>query len=239
MMDHAEIERDDVVERYVSGRLEPEELARFEEHYLGCAACCDAVEGAELLREGLTEMAAEEAAQVVARGLLARVLVRARGPLGAALVLALALLPAGLAWRDNRRLATDLAAAVRTLAEERRPRVNTPILTLATRRGEDAVRQISLGSEPEWLVLAVELSEPVAGRYRATLSTRPPSPAGEPEGAAESVIWQSSELVPSYQGVLTLSFHSSLLVPGDYRLGVGALPSGDVRSIPLRVVRRP
>ncbi len=235
MMDHAEIERDDIVERYVTGRLEPEELARFEEHYLGCDACCDAVEGAELLREGITEMVAEEAARVVRQSLLPQVLARARGPFVAALVLAVALIPAGLAWRDNRRLASELATVARTLVEERRPRVNTPIFTLAARRGDDAVRQISLGSEPEWLVLEVELAEPVAERYRATLSAPSPSP-----GAAESVvIWQSSELVPSYQGVLALSFHSSLLPPGDYQLGVGALPSGDVRSFPLRVVQRP
>ena len=48
-MNHSDIEEHHVVERYVAGKLAPREVARFEEHYLDCAACCDAVEDATRL----------------------------------------------------------------------------------------------------------------------------------------------------------------------------------------------
>ena len=239
MMDHREIEQNDVVERYVTGRLGPDELARFEAHYLGCATCCDAVEGAELLHEGLEQMAAEETVHAVRQSLLAAVFSRMRWPMAAVLMLAVALLPASLVWRENRRLTGDLDTAARTLAEERQPRINTPILTLAGRRGDGAVRQITLRREPEWIVLAVELPEPLAERYRVTLSALSPSPDPAQGGDSDSIIWQSSGLVPSFEGVLTLSLHSPLLPSGDYQLGIIAQPSGDARSFVLRVVQQP
>lgn len=240
MMDHTEIERNDVVERYVTGRLDADELARFEEHYFDCAACCDAVEDAERLELGLSQVAAEETARVVRGSLvvqqsvLAALLARARRPLVAGLVLAVALVPAGLVWRGHQRLTSELASAMDDLAaaegaldEERRPRVNTPVLTFEARRGAGATRQISLRPEPEWIVLAIRLAEPVADRYRVTLS------------ASDQLLWQSSELEPSFEGSLSLSLHSSLLPPGGYELSISELPSGEVRSFPLRVVRLP
>ena len=225
VMDHAQIERDDVVERYVTGRLDPQELTSFEEHFLDCASCCDAVEDAERLQLGLEQVAAEEVNRALRQGFFAALLARARGPLAIAFTL-LAAVGSGLAWRDHQRLTSELATLEDTLAEERRPRVNTPVLTFAGRRGDGAVRQISLRDEPEWIVLAIELAEPVAERYRATLS-----------GAAGAELWHSSELEPSFEATLTVSLHSSLLPPGDYELAVGELPSGEVRTFPLRVVR--
>ncbi len=46
-MDHPQIETEQVVERYARGQLTVEEQARFEQHYLGCAACLARVEAAE------------------------------------------------------------------------------------------------------------------------------------------------------------------------------------------------
>jgi hypothetical protein len=40
-MTHTEIEQGDIVERYLLGRLSPDQEAEFEEHYLGCADCCE------------------------------------------------------------------------------------------------------------------------------------------------------------------------------------------------------
>jgi hypothetical protein len=42
-MNHEQIERQDVVERYLLRRLPPEEAQDFEEHYLGCAECCERI----------------------------------------------------------------------------------------------------------------------------------------------------------------------------------------------------
>jgi len=42
-MNHDKIEREDVVERYVMGKLSPQEAALFEEHFFGCRQCFEEV----------------------------------------------------------------------------------------------------------------------------------------------------------------------------------------------------
>ncbi len=228
MMKHPEIEQHDVVERYVAGKLTSDEEARFEEHYLDCPACIGAVEDAERLRRGLELVAAQELAARRTALAAAAALLRSRpGALVASLVLVLALLPAGLAWRQAGRLDNELDATRRELEDERRPRINTPILTLAPfRAGEPPVQQISLAPEPEWIVLAIELSDSAEASYRAALSQ-----------ADGTLVWEASGLVPSYLGTLSLSLHSSSLPPGEYVLRING--ESDRHAFPLRVTRRP
>ncbi|MCP4658045.1 MAG: zf-HC2 domain-containing protein, partial [bacterium] len=142
-MTHTEIDRHDVVERYVAGKLSADDEARFEEHYLDCPACTQAIEDAERLHRGLAMVAAQDL--VVRRSIFtAAVLRTGRGAMLAAALLVVLLLPAGLAWQRAGRLDAELAAARRELADERRPRINTPILTLGPSRvGEPPTQQIS------------------------------------------------------------------------------------------------
>ena len=49
-----QIERDDIAERYVAGRLGDEDRARFEAHYFDCARCLERVEQLESVRDALT-----------------------------------------------------------------------------------------------------------------------------------------------------------------------------------------
>ena len=46
-MNHAEIEELEITDRYLRGKLPPEDAARFEEHYLYCRECLDRLELAE------------------------------------------------------------------------------------------------------------------------------------------------------------------------------------------------
>jgi len=39
-MDHSEVEANGLIERYLQGRLDPEEAERFEDHYFECAESC-------------------------------------------------------------------------------------------------------------------------------------------------------------------------------------------------------
>ncbi|HSS49155.1 MAG TPA: zf-HC2 domain-containing protein, partial [Thermoanaerobaculia bacterium] len=60
-MDHSTIDAGNVAERYVTGRLSPEDAASFEEHYLDCPSCIARVEAAERLQRGLRRLAEEAA----------------------------------------------------------------------------------------------------------------------------------------------------------------------------------
>lgn len=55
-MDHRDIDQDAWAERYLTGRLAPEELERFEAHLVDCPTCLDQVETARALRSGLASL---------------------------------------------------------------------------------------------------------------------------------------------------------------------------------------
>jgi hypothetical protein len=235
MMDHQSIDAASLAERYVTGRLAPEEAAAFEEHYLDCPSCCARVEAAERLQRGLRRLA-EEAA------------VRAPGPLrwsrsprlalAAAALLAVALVPAwmerrevaslrsGLASTDRlngelRQTRRDLAAEVekrealsRELAAGRQPQANLPVVPLTpVRGGEGPARTLKLPEKPGWVALWVEPGDAGFPAYRATLSS-----------AQGAVVLQASSLTLNDLGALLVTVHSTSLSPGSYRLEIEGLP---------------
>ncbi|HZF10992.1 MAG TPA: zf-HC2 domain-containing protein [Thermoanaerobaculia bacterium] len=115
-MDHTYIAEQSLIERYHRGLLDPEEEARFEEHFFGCPECTAELELARSFGRGMKVMAAEEAVQVaVATGLFAWLARRGRlAQAGIALMalLAVALVPvAWLAVRTQRE--ADAVAAYR------------------------------------------------------------------------------------------------------------------------------
>jgi hypothetical protein len=237
-MNHTEIDQHQVVEHYVAGKLSADDETRFEEHYLTCPACIRAIEDTERLQRGLTAVAAEEVARRTLFAAVAGALRSRGGAFLATALVAVALLPGVLAWQraatlDSQLDATrqELVAARQDLADERQPRINTPILTLAlTRAGEQPLQRISLAPQPEWIVLAVELGDDVEESYTATLTAPGGTTLTAPGGA---VVWESAGLRPSYRATLTLSLHSSLLPPGDYVLSVTGQRAW---RFPLRVV---
>src|SRR5436190_15353145 len=100
-MDHQTIDAGNLAERYVTGRLPPEDAASFEEHYLDCPSCIARVEAAERLQRGLRRLA-EEAA-VKSPGDSARWSRSPRLALAAAALLAIALAPAWVELREIQR----------------------------------------------------------------------------------------------------------------------------------------
>jgi Putative zinc-finger len=130
-MEHSYIEEHNIADRYLAGKLSPEERTRFEEHFVDCTQCLDRLEPTADIRAGLKAIAAEEALQARtnlqlglagAAGLLARVarLSRARrAALLAGLILAIALPMALLIleWSSARR---ELAQAKQTSSELQR-----------------------------------------------------------------------------------------------------------------------
>jgi anti-sigma factor RsiW len=51
-MEHSYIEDHNIAERYLSGKLSPEERMRFEEHFVDCTHCLDRLEPTDDLRDG-------------------------------------------------------------------------------------------------------------------------------------------------------------------------------------------
>jgi len=115
-MDHQAIDADNIAERYVTGRLPPEEAARFEEHYLDCPSCCARVEAAERLQRGIQRLAEQAAERAPGDSRSSSWSRSPRLALAAAAVLAVALVPAWLELGEIRRLRSDLAVTREDLA---------------------------------------------------------------------------------------------------------------------------
>lgn len=91
-VDHRYIEEADVSDRYLLGKLPPEEQERFEEHFVDCAECLDRLETTRRFRRALKIAVAEEAARsraYVRVGLLAALIGRNRRQRAARLVFTL------------------------------------------------------------------------------------------------------------------------------------------------------
>src|SRR5262245_9264674 len=114
-MDHTDVEAQDVVDRYVMGKLSAEDAERFEEHYLSCPECLDRLELAESMQRGFKRAAGQDAARLAATrqlALLAWLSRLGRSRQLAVLAMAvfiIAVLPAGLALREIGRQDRELA----------------------------------------------------------------------------------------------------------------------------------
>lgn len=241
MMDHQSIDAGSIAERYVTGRLAPDEAAAFEEHYLDCPSCCARVEAAERLQRGLRRLAEEAAVRAPGAPRWSR---SPRLALAAAALVAVALVPAWLELREIQSLRSDLArtraergsvdrlngelqqtrrdlaaeaekreALSREMAEDRQPQANVPIVPLTPVRGGAPVRTLKLPAKPGWVALWVEPGDTDYPAYRATLRKN--------EGA---VVFETSRLALNDLGALLITVHSASLSPGGYRLEVEGLP---------------
>jgi hypothetical protein len=246
-MDHAYIDEHQLAERYLLGALPPAEAARFEEHSLACAECLDRLETAEKLRLGLRAVAAHDVAAVAAEAvklsLLAR-LVRSRlAPFALLGLFLIAVLPAGLLWRQVGRLEGELAASreaqrgaprstpvdpraaaaaaerarlAAELEKARGPQVNVAVVPLSPQRsapGGTPATRISLAPGTGWVVLSLDLGAVEQPRYRATLTG--------PDGRT---LWQGADLRPDAQDALTVALPATLLPGGDFTVRVEGLP---------------
>jgi hypothetical protein len=111
-MDHAYVEEHGVLEAYLKDRLSESEREEFEAHYFACETCLQQLETANDFREGMLQVAAEDAARSRA-GLLAGLALLSgwrRIALGGLLLLLVAL-PLGLLLARNQGLERQLADA--------------------------------------------------------------------------------------------------------------------------------
>jgi hypothetical protein len=130
-MDHAYIAEHGLVDLYRRGLLDPEEEARFEEHFFGCPECTEEIELAGSFARGMKVLAAEAAADAacgaVALGLLAWLSRRGRFAqtglaLAALLVVATTAAVPALWLRVRAERTAGLVAAYRQQLEHERQR---------------------------------------------------------------------------------------------------------------------
>lgn len=224
-MDHKIIEEQQVVDRYLMGQLPAEEAERFEEHYFHCEQCLEQLQVAEKLQRGFKRATAQDVAKVAAAqrlGVLAWLARAVRSPQAGLATLALAaiaLLPAGLMYRQ--------------LSGVHQPQINTAVFAMspersAPTRDQEPSHVIRLSGNSEWLVLSLELALPEHERYRVTLSRN-----------GEGEVWQRDGLEPDHLDSLGLSLHSDWLRVGDYVARVEGLAEGGpthVANFAFRVI---
>ena len=237
-VDHAEIDAGQVAERYLAGKLPPEEASRFEEHSLSCAECLDRLEAAEALGRSLRAVAAEEvAARVVQATWLARTARSRWAPWALGLLFVVALLPSFFWARENGRLNAELAA-VRSTGEVGRPRPAEPPSAAppeeiaALRERLAAAERSTEGERRERERLARELARSQAPRINVAVVPLSPERSAPAPGAAPSTrvtLASATEWIVLSLELATTehpSYRATLLGPTGAALwsGVGLLP---------------
>lgn len=215
-MDHEYIASNEIVERYVAGRLPEDEAGRLEEHLLECRACQDDVETIRDLRRGLEEAAAAgEWRQPVLQTVPWWRRFAIPAPAWALAGVLIAALPAFLVLHSENLRIAQLRASNDSLqreavANKTREAMGVPLLTLSLSRGagDGAVPQVRLAPAQSALVLAIEyVPDPFVKAYHATL-----------EGPGDRKIVVPDPLTAVAPDVLGVEFRRSILTPGRYTL---------------------
>lgn len=227
-MDHVTIEEQNVVERYLMGRLGAAEATRFEEHYLDCPQCLDHLELSRRIYRGMKEIVAEDGKNLARTAFLAWLLRRGRvlQVTFAAALLAAAILPWALLTPAVSRLSGEHERLTGELAQALSPQARTPIYLLSPERSASAApsTRITLRSTtPEWVVLALQ-PPPFASSPTYRVGLRP--------ALTENFLWQSGQLASDASGRVTLSVHSTWLEAADYVIDLEALtPDGEFQPV--------
>lgn len=253
-MDHSYVAEHGLIELYHQGLLDPDEEARFEEHFVACAECSEQLELARGLSRGVRAMATEDATRAAVQvGLLAWLARRGRlVRLGLATVLLLlASLPALWQWQaGRRRIAAEQARA--KSSEERAAALQEQLAeSERLRRQERTAAEQKLAQaarEAPWVDLPVFLLTVVRGEpgeatridakdrfslaVDAGVDPRFTSYRVAIEDASGRRVFTRAGLHPNALEVLMITFSGDFFALGEYRLRVeGVLADGKKESI--------
>ena len=218
-MVHSEIEKSEMVERYVRNQLTPAQRQEFEEHFFACDECFEKLQAAERFAVGMRE-AAE-------RGLLdpkSQSHARNHGwfAWAFAATACLALIFAGLAgWvyfgqvphlqSELRQMAAQLKNQSQAQTEEAVPteeaEANVPLVMLQASRAEQQPAKVTLNRNDNRLVLWIE---PGPSRYRDFRL--------EVFSSDNKLVTSVDHLQPGRYGALAASLPTKQLPAGDFRI---------------------
>lgn len=234
---YQEVEASGMIERYLQGRLDPEEMDRFESHYLESPELLEQLELAEALQEGLRQTAASDLGRFLGAPAPGQTESRQTGSRQSQSSQSHARQsqpkPTGPRSRDFRQLVAIAATLLLSLTaafalfqrlgddrlvpaqEQTAPVTNTPVFFLGPERSaspSEPSTRIRPSSGLGGIVLALEIEgEDAATLFEARLSN---------QQSPESWIWTGEDLRIDHNGTLSLSFPSQFLEPGDYWLSV-------------------
>jgi hypothetical protein len=237
-MEHHDALEQDLAGRYLSGGLTPDERDAFEEHFIDCPACLDALESADGLQRGLRSVAALDAlhagGRTIQRPWRSRGAIRSAAGIAAAVAVAVGATDLVLTRRELARVsrvATDLAgqtdrtqSLIASLSEridqlEGAPRTadaapaSAPVFALTTVRSggtSTPPNRVTLSRSMGWIVLSLELDvSATTGRFRGTL-----------RDAQRRERWHDDRLIASTPDTLGIALRAALLDEGDYTLEV-------------------
>lgn len=217
-MEPRTIEEENVIERYVTGRLAPEEEALFETYYLEHPECAAQVEAAQRLHHGMrVTVAGELAAMTWATHQRSR-----RRLWRAKVILPLLLVGIGTLFGLQIRRAQHLQSE---LDSTRQAAAHTTLIELSPSRGLGPATEpylLRLSPEPELIVFALETHATSDAGYRVTVRAT----------AQNHPVWQASGLHPDALGRVVVTLASTLLSARDYSIVVDDGGDGD-NALPL------
>lgn len=241
-MEHDDAIEQDLASRYLSGGLAPEQREAFEEHFIDCPQCLDALESADGLQRGLRSIAAQDAPnagiQSVERSRRWRGVIVPAAGIAAAVAIAVGgadLLRTRRELARVSRVATDRTeqseraqSLINSLTHRLDQLENTPhaaaagqssapVFALTTVRAggtSTPPNRVLLSGVPDWIVLSLELDEPnESGRFRAAVR--------DGQGRER---WHDDHLTASTPAALAIALRAALLDDGDYTLDVDRQP---------------
>lgn len=212
-MTHEEVERDDIVDRYVRRDLDAAVSAAFEEHFFACDACFDAVRAADGLQGAVKAAAADGLLDTAGDGARFSATRWMWLPMAASLALA-----AIVSWQQ---LVTIPVLRKQLAAAESRPGAagsfttatlelpaDLPIAMLASVRGDGDVPSVTVPESAPLVVVWIE-GRAAQGRAGASLTVL---------GADGARVQTVSALRRNASGAYVTALASRRLVPGVYRL---------------------
>jgi hypothetical protein len=227
-MDRQHIRDEQVIERYLGGRLSAAEEQAFEEAYLTDPQLLEELEVAERLRAGLKDSSAAGSVEHAAPG--PRWLALASSPrygIAASLVAVVALVSATVLFVQNQGLSAGATSAAN------RP---TRLLPLVSVRGAANANEIAAPARGEWTVLLLDPGFGDYDTYRAVLV-----------GSDGAEVLRLDGLTPTYEDLLAVGMPGETLAPGDYEIRLSGgrrdWPVGreldELSRTPLKVAERP
>ena len=230
-MNHDDIDSNQIIERYLTDKVSPEEREAFELHYLSCQDCLDQLEAAEVLRDELRNTDADSAGSEAHASPVPRNRSYLRSPaysLAATALLGLAivtLIYTLQVFNEERtlRLESDARLAVMLAPHE-----NTPVVRLGATRGvRPPAAAVALPLDPGPIVLVLELNDPDYRDFSATM-----------RHSGGEAVWTAENLVPDVTDSLVVTVHSASLEASDYRIDVRGLEAnGEWRDLAGYAVR--
>jgi Putative zinc-finger len=225
-MEHLRIEEHKLIDRYVRGTMPAAERAEFEDHFVDCAECQEQIEIAKSFRQGVRESIAESAVGWSGSE-QARERERHRSgwrwtAIAACVCLLIALASSTVFLTQRQRARTELASVRSESVQQWLSLKRTPVvLGLSLSRDGAVQREITVPSEPRWVVFLAEIDATPFSRYRASVTD-----------SRGQEIWMQDDIQPNSPDSISVAIPSDALRPGSYTLVMsGAQPDGSWTSV--------